>query len=65
VQGPESQLTANVEPLEEGSYSATAVGAMTIKTLAHELLDAFALHRGEVGEAFAHGSPETLALHRA
>ena len=66
---------ANVEPPGAISRSATAVGAVTIETLAFErseLFDAFAheppdtlaLHRGEVGEAFAHDPPETLTLER-
>jgi hypothetical protein len=55
------------------SRSATAVGAVTIETLAFErseLLvpganepdDTLALRRGEFGEAFAHRPPDTLAL---
>jgi hypothetical protein len=46
------------------SRSATAVGSVTMETLAYELPNALALHRGELGEAFAHDPPETLALHR-
>src|SRR5258708_13988312 len=66
---------ANVEPPVAISRSATAVGAVTIETLAFErseLLvagtnepeDTLALERGEVGEAFAHLPPETLTLER-
>ena len=46
VQWPESQLTANVEPPVAIFRSETAVGAATI--------DALALRRGELGEAFTH-----------
>src|SRR5258708_7812404 len=66
---------ANVEPPVEISRSATAVGAVTIETLAFErseLLvaganepdDTLALERGELGEPFVHRPSETLALER-
>ena len=63
VQWPESQLTANVEPVVAVSRSATAVGPRRLETLAeNEPADALALQRGELGEAFAHRPPDTLAL---